>query len=88
MKLDPSVIRLQVEESKEEKNLDLSIKYLQKTLDDLQEKKENPTLNCPQCLTAFVSPKDHKCASILSSHYVCKVCDPLKLDPHGKIFHL
>jgi hypothetical protein len=47
VKLDPSVIRLQVEESKEEQNLDLSIKYLQKTLDDLQEKKENPTLNCP-----------------------------------------
>ena len=45
-------------------------------------------LNCPQCLTAFVSQKDHKCTSILASHYVCNACDPLKLDPDGKFYHL
>ncbi len=61
--------------------------YLQKTLESLKDK-HLPTLNCPQCLTPFDSPKDHKCASALASHYVYKVCDPLKADPNGKIYHL
>lgn len=66
----------------------LLVSALEATLD-----KGPGLLTCPHCLSCYESSDSHeeKCG-VSSSHkdsfYVCKACDPLKLDKYGKTYHL